>query len=173
MILNQLLLYAIPAVREASVFICLIELILGLDTFRNQMQIDLHVIQVLLLPFSHLRRHSTPSHLRRISPRNAGRLRNGVSARVEQILLVLALSSFLHGGDDRDVDVSLMLFDQFSVPLCTLLIDFGHLSEEETLVSMQVFLGALLVQLRLNLLPRRRFQLILALNLRQSFITGS
>lgn len=59
----------------------------------------------------------------------------------------------------------MLLFDQLSIPLRTLLIDLSHLSEEATFISIEVFLGALLVPFRLNLVPGGTLQLILALNL--------
>ena len=59
----------------------------------------------------------------------------------------------------------MLLFDQLSIPLRTLLIDFSHLSEEATFIPIEVFLGTLLVAFRLDLVPGGTLQLILALNL--------
>ena len=71
----------------------------------------------------------------------------------------------LHGRNDRDVCISLLLFDQLSIPLRTLLIDLSHLSEEAASISIEVFLGTLLVPFGLNIVQGGTLQLILALNL--------
>ena len=73
----------------------LIELRLGLDTlgYHAQIDLDLNVLQLRLVSF--LRQKITSKMLLwHMPPGNVRRLRNGV-ARVEQVLLLFALSSFL------------------------------------------------------------------------------